>query len=209
MIPDMSADGPPLGANCSPSGGSAAAPAASVGAVPMTENVRQRARRIRLVTCDVDGVLTDSRIYVDDHGHEFKAYSALDGHGLKMLMHAGIAVGWITGSNAPAVTHRARQLHVRHLVQGVENKLTPWDKLCAELGLPPEACAHIGDDLPDVPVFNRCGLAVTVPHAPPAVQARAHYVTRRDGGMGAVRELCELILAAQDALAAQLAAYGA
>jgi 3-deoxy-D-manno-octulosonate 8-phosphate phosphatase (KDO 8-P phosphatase) len=175
----------------------------------ITADLRRRARAIRLLTCDVDGVLTDSRIYVDDHGHEFKAYSALDGQGLKMLMHAGIAVGWITGSKAPAVTHRARQLGVRHLVQGAEDKVTPWEKLCAELGVAPEACAHIGDDLPDVPLFNRCGLAVAVPHAPPAVRARAHYVTTRDGGMGAVRELCELVLAAQDALAPQQAAYGA
>jgi 3-deoxy-D-manno-octulosonate 8-phosphate phosphatase (KDO 8-P phosphatase) len=95
------------------------------------------------------------------------------------------------------------------VVQGAEDKVTPWDALRAELGLAPEACAHMGDDLPDVPLFNRCGLAVAVPHSPPAVQARAHYVTRRDGGLGAVRELCELILDAQDALRPQLAAYGA
>jgi arabinose-5-phosphate isomerase len=144
-----------------------------------------RIRGIRLLTCDVDGVLTDSRIFVDDHGREIKAYSALDGHGLKMLMHAGIAVGWITGSKAPAVMHRARQLGVQHLVQGAEDKLTPWHKLIAQLGLPPEACAHIGDDLPDVPLFNRCGLAVAVPHAPAAVRARTHYVTHTDGGAGA------------------------
>jgi len=173
------------------------------------DELRQRARGIRLLTCDVDGVLTDSRIYVDDHGHEFKAYSALDGHGIKMLMQAGIIVGWITGSKAPAVTHRARQLGVHHLVQGAEDKLTPWEKLRAELGMPMDACAHIGDDLPDVPLFNRSGLAVAVPHAPAAVRRRAHYITRRDGGMGAVRELCELILDAQDALLPQIAAYGA
>jgi len=168
-----------------------------------------RLRAIRLVTCDVDGVLTDGRIYVDDHGHEFKAYSAQDGQGLKMLAHAGIHVGWITGSKAPGIVHRARQLGVHHVVQGAEDKVTPWDRLRAELRLPAAACAHIGDDLPDVPLFNACGLAVAVPHAPAAVQARADYVTRRDGGKGAVRELCELILAAQDALSRQLAAYGA
>ena len=175
----------------------------------MTDALTLRARPIRLVSCDVDGVLTDSRIYVDDHGRESKAYCALDGQGLRMLMHAGIEVAWITGSRAPAVTHRARQLGVRHVVLGAEDKVTPWDRLRAELGLPPEACAHVGDDLPDVPVFNRCGLAVAVPHAPPAVRARAHYVTASQGGMGAVRELCELVLAAQDRLAAQLASYGA
>ena len=174
-----------------------------------TADVTLRMRGIRLVTCDVDGVLTDARIFVDDRGHEIKAYSAQDGQGLKMLQHAGIAVAWITGSNAPGVAHRARQLGVHHVIQGAENKVGPWDHLRAALGLPAEACAHIGDDLPDVPLFNRCGFAVAVPHAPLPVRARAHYVTRRDGGKGAVREVCELILAAQDLLLPQLAAYGA
>ena len=173
------------------------------------DDLASRMRAIRLVTCDVDGVLTDGRIYVDDHGHEFKAYSAQDGQGLKLLLHAGLQVGWITGSKAPGVTHRARQIGIQHVVQGAEDKVTPWEQLRAELRLPAAACAHIGDDLPDVPLFNRCGLAVAVPHAPAAVRARAHYVTRNDGGRGAVRELCELILAAQDALSPQLAAYGA
>jgi 3-deoxy-D-manno-octulosonate 8-phosphate phosphatase (KDO 8-P phosphatase) len=168
-----------------------------------------RMRGIRLVTCDVDGVLTDSRIYVDDQGHEFKAYSAVDGQGLKMLLHAGIEVGWITGSKAPGVTHRARQLGIHHVIQGAEDKVTPWQRLRAALELPAAACAHVGDDLPDVPLFNSCGFAVAVPHAPAVVRARAHYVTRCDGGLGAVREICELILSAQDALAPQLAAYGA
>ena len=173
------------------------------------EDVTLRARTIRLVTCDVDGVLTDSRIYMDDHGQEFKAYSAVDGYGLKMLMRAGVSVGWITGSKAPGVMHRARQLGVHHVIQGAEDKFTPWEKLRIDLGLAAETCAHIGDDLPDVPLFNRCGLAVAVPHAPAAVRARAHYVTHCDGGLGAVRELCELILAAQNALLPQQAAYGA
>jgi 3-deoxy-D-manno-octulosonate 8-phosphate phosphatase (KDO 8-P phosphatase) len=173
------------------------------------DDLAQRMRAIRLVTCDVDGVLTDGRIYVDDHGHEFKAYSAQDGLGIKLLLQAGLHVGWITGSMAPGVTHRARQLGIHHVVQGADDKVTPWDRLRAELQLPATACAHIGDDLPDVPLFNRCGLAVAVPHAPAAVRARAHHVTRCDGGLGAVREMCELILAAQGALAPQLAAYGA
>jgi 3-deoxy-D-manno-octulosonate 8-phosphate phosphatase (KDO 8-P phosphatase) len=167
------------------------------------------ARDIRLVTCDVDGVLTDGSIYVDDDGRETKAFNALDGVGMKMLMRAGITVAWITGSSAPAVMHRARALGVAHIVQGAEDKVTPWESLRSELALAPAACAHIGDDLPDVPVFVRCGLAVAVPHAPPIVRARAHLVTGRDGGRGAVRELCELILAAQGVLDPQHAAFGA
>ena len=175
----------------------------------MNAELEGRARAIRLITLDVDGVLTDNRIFVDDHGREMKAFSALDGLGMKMAMHAGIHVAWITGSHAPAVSHRARQLGIHHVVVGAENKITSWERLRTEFGLPPEACAHIGDDLPDVPLFLRCGLAITVPLAPAVVKARAHYVTQRSGGDGAVREACELVLAAQNALAAQLAVFGA
>lgn len=168
-----------------------------------------RMRGIRFVSFDVDGVLTDATIYLDDHGHEFKAYSARDGLGIRMLQRAGIEIALITGSKAPGVAHRARMLGIAHLVMGAEDKVTPWERLRAELGVAAEACAHVGDDLPDVPLFLRCGLAVAVPHAPEVVQARAHYVTQRDGGRGAVREVCERLLAAQDLLQAQLAAYGA
>jgi 3-deoxy-D-manno-octulosonate 8-phosphate phosphatase (KDO 8-P phosphatase) len=175
----------------------------------MNAELEGRARAIRLITLDVDGVLTDNRIFVDDHGREMKAFSALDGLGMKMAMHAGIHVAWITGSHAPAVSHRARQLGIHHVVVGAENKITPWERLRTEFGLPPEACAHIGDDLPDVPLFVRCGLAITVPLAPAVVKSRAHYVTQRSGGQGAVREACEFVLTAQDALSAQLAAFGA
>jgi 3-deoxy-D-manno-octulosonate 8-phosphate phosphatase (KDO 8-P phosphatase) len=157
-----------------------------------------RARRIRFLSCDVDGVLTDGRIYVDDHGHEFKAFSALDGVALNLLARAGIVVAWITGSKAPAVTHRAQQLRIPHLVLDAHDKLTPWERLRSELRVSSNECAHIGDDLPDIPVLAACGLAVTVPHATAAVRAHAHYVTSREGGSGAVREVADIILAAQD-----------
>jgi 3-deoxy-D-manno-octulosonate 8-phosphate phosphatase (KDO 8-P phosphatase) len=156
-----------------------------------------RARRVRLLTCDVDGVLTDGRIYVDDDGRETKAFSALDGLGIGLLLRAGIAVAWITGSSAPAVTHRARRLNVTHVVLNAADKRTPWEALRAELGFSAEECAHMGDDLPDLAIFDACGFAVTVPHAPAAVRARAHRITARDGGAGAVRELADLILVAQ------------
>jgi len=173
-----------------------------------SEGVARRARAIRLLTCDVDGVLTDGRVYYLDDGSEMKAFHTLDGVGLKLLAHAGVAVVWITGSNAPAVAHRARALGVVRLVQGTEDKLAPWESLLRELGLEPAACAHIGDDLPDLPIIARCGLGVCVPHAPASVRQRAHYVTRAEGGAGAVREVCDLILAAQDALAPRVAAFG-
>ncbi len=163
---------------------------------PSTD-VLARARRVRLLTCDVDGVLTDGRIYVDDHGHETKAYCALDGVGIGLLQRAGIAIAWITGSAAPSVTHRARRLNVAHVVLGAAEKRAPWDALRAELRIAAIDCAHIGDDLPDLPIFHACGFAITVPHAPPAVREHAHYVTARNGGAGAVRELADFILAAQ------------
>jgi 3-deoxy-D-manno-octulosonate 8-phosphate phosphatase (KDO 8-P phosphatase) len=175
----------------------------------MDDGLVRRARGVRLVTFDVDGVLTDGRIYVDDQGREFKAYHVQDGLAMKLLQHAGIAVAWITGSNAESVRHRAHLLGIHRVALGAEQKQAPWQRIRDELGIAPEACAHMGDDLPDVPLFAACGLALTVPHAPDAVKRHAHYVTRRDGGAGAVREAVELILAAQSRLAAAEAAHGA
>lgn len=168
----------------------------------MDAEVLARARRIRLLTCDVDGVLTDGRIYVDDDGREFKAFSALDGVGLNLLARANVTVAWITGSAAPAVAHRARQLGVRYVILDAADKLASWTALRGDLGFAAEQCAHIGDDLPDMPVMAACGLAATVPHAPAAVRALAHVVTVREGGSGAVRELAELLLDAQGRLQA-------
>ena len=175
----------------------------------MDAELLRRARGVRLVTFDVDGVLTDGRLYVDDQGREFKAYHVHDGLAMKMLQHAGIAVAWITGSSAESVRHRAQLLGVHRVALGAENKVAPWERIRAELGIAALACAHMGDDLPDVPLLAACGLALTVPHAPDVVKRRAHYVTRRDGGAGAVREAVELILAAQSSLEAAQAAHGA
>ena len=167
-----------------------------------------RARRVRLVTCDVDGVLTDGRVYVAEDGGELKAYSSLDGLGLKWLLRSGVEVAWITGSDAGAVAQRAARLGVERVHQGAEDKLEVWQRLCAALGFEPAQCAHIGDDFPDLPILLRCGMAVTVPHAPDALKRRAHYVTKCAGGDGAVRELAELVLSAQGKLDALVAAYG-
>ena len=163
----------------------------------MAPEILARARGVRLLTCDVDGVLTDGRIYIDDLGHEMKGFNALDGVAMHLLGRAEITVAWITGSAAPAVEHRARRLKVPYVLLDIADKLTAWNALREKLGIAPEACAHIGDDLPDVPVMRACGFAATVPHAPAAVREHAHYVTSREGGQGAVRELAELILAAQ------------
>jgi 3-deoxy-D-manno-octulosonate 8-phosphate phosphatase (KDO 8-P phosphatase) len=172
-----------------------------------TPDLLARARAVRMLSCDVDGVLTDGKLYYADDGSEMKAFSTLDGLGLKMLHEAGIVVAWITGSSAPAVTRRAKTLSVAHVVLGAENKLAPWERLRSELGMAVEECAHIGDDLPDLPLLLRCGLSTTVPHAPEVVKRRAHYVTRADGGAGAVREVCELILGARGDLAQRIAQF--
>lgn len=161
------------------------------------DEIAARARAIRLLTCDVDGVLTDGRIYLADDGREMKAFNALDGVGIRRLAAAGVTIAWITGSNAPVVALRARSLGVERVMQGADDKLAQWERLRRELDVAPSACAHIGDDLPDLPVLERCGLALTVPHAPAALLERAHYVTRRDGGHGAVREVCDIILGAR------------
>jgi len=174
--------------------------------MPATE-LTARARRIRLLSCDVDGVLTDGRIFVTEDDRELKAYSCLDGLGMKWLERSGVAVAWITGSKTLAVAHRARTLGIARVIQGAENKLAPWERLREELGLEPEQCAHIGDDLPDLPVITRCGLGATVPHAPEFLRRRAHYVTRTEGGSGAVRELAEMILDAQGKLENLLRSY--
>ena len=122
-----------------------------------------RARALRADAVAVKAIKTGaSKIYIDDHGHEMKAFSALDGVGLNLLARADIVVGWITGSAAPAVVHRARKLGVAHVVMDAADKLAAWESLRAQLGIAPEACAHIGDDLPDVPVFRACGFALTV-----------------------------------------------
>jgi len=163
----------------------------------MSADLNRRAKRVRLLSCDVDGVLTDGRIYVDDQGRELKAFSALDGVAMHRLAAAGIVVAWITGSTAAAVRHRAQQLRIPHLVLDAHDKLVPWERLRMALGIAPEQCAHIGDDLPDLPILAACGLAATVPHAPAPVRAQAHYVTASAGGCGAVRELADMILAAQ------------
>lgn len=166
-----------------------------------------RARAIRLVIFDVDGVLTDGSLYFDNDGHEYKAFGSRDGHGIKMLKASGVVPAIITGRTSNVVLHRARNLGIERIYQGVEDKLEAYEQMCAELGVGHEQVACMGDDIVDLPILRRCGLATTVPEAPPEVRARAHWVATQAGGRGAARELCELIMRAQDTWAAQLALY--
>ncbi len=162
-----------------------------------------------MLVLDVDGVLTDGTLYYSASGEEMKAFNIHDGLGIKMLQAGGVEPAIISGRSSRALELRAQDLGIRHLVQGAEHKLAAFERLLRDLDLRPEQAACMGDDLPDLPVLERCMLAVTVPDAPDQVRARAHYVSRRRGGHGAVREVCELILAAQGALSSQLARYRA
>ena len=167
----------------------------------------ERARRIRLLVLDADGVLTDGRLYYSASGEELKAFDIQDGLGLKMLQASGVEVAIVTGRTSGALEARARNLGVARLFQGVEDKLAVFARLLATLRLTEADAACMGDDLPDLPVLKRCGFALTVPAAPALVRQHAHYVTQRAGGRGAVREACELIMHAQDTLEAQARIY--
>jgi 3-deoxy-D-manno-octulosonate 8-phosphate phosphatase (KDO 8-P phosphatase) len=166
-----------------------------------------RIKPLRLVAFDVDGVLTDGGLYLSDSGEEFKRFNSLDGHGLKMLKASGIELAIITGRTSKCVALRAKNLGITRLYQGIEDKLAAMQSLLADLQLAPEAAAFMGDDVVDLPVMTRVGLALSVPAAPQIVRDHAHYVSQREAGHGAVREVCEMIMGAQGTLDAQLARY--
>jgi 3-deoxy-D-manno-octulosonate 8-phosphate phosphatase (KDO 8-P phosphatase) len=161
--------------------------------------VTERARAVRLAIFDVDGVMTDGMLYISRLGEMFKAFNILDGHGLKMLKDSGVATAIISGRTSEAVSFRAEELGIAHVVQGSRDKSADFDKLLASLGMQAGACAFMGDDVPDLPVMRRCGFAVAVANAHESVKSEAHYVTRAAGGHGAVREFCDLVLQAKAA----------
>jgi 3-deoxy-D-manno-octulosonate 8-phosphate phosphatase (KDO 8-P phosphatase) len=173
----------------------------------MTSEVENRARAVRMIVFDVDGVLTDGSLFYDNQGQEYKAFNSRDGHGIKMLRASGVETGIITGRTSQIVLHRARNLGIGHIYQGAEDKLEALENLLQATGLTPQQIAYMGDDVVDLPVLNRCGLAITVPDAPDEVKARSHVVTRAAAGRGAAREACELIMRAQATWAAQMALY--
>jgi 3-deoxy-D-manno-octulosonate 8-phosphate phosphatase (KDO 8-P phosphatase) len=170
-------------------------------------SLSERIKPLRLIAFDVDGVLTDGGLYLSDSGEEFKRFNSLDGHGLKMLKNSGIELAIITGRTSKCVELRAKNLGIARVYQGVEDKLAAMQSLLADLKLAPEQAAFMGDDVVDLPVMRRVGLALSVPAAPQIVRDHAHYVSQRNAGHGAVREVCELILGAQGNLDAQLAPY--
>lgn len=173
----------------------------------MSATLEQRLQAIRMIVFDVDGVLTDGSLFYGDDGQEYKAFNSRDGHGIKMLRATGVESGIITGRTSQVVLHRARNLGITRIFQGADDKLAAFAALLAGAGLEERQIAYMGDDLVDLPVLRRCGLAITVPDAPEEVKARCHLVTRAGAGRGAAREACETIMRAQGTWAAQLALY--
>lgn len=171
------------------------------------EHVLARAACIRLIALDVDGIMSDGKIYFSAAGDELKAFNILDGLGLKQLMAAGITVAVITGRRSPLTEKRMTDLGIPHLLQGREDKLTALLEIVDQLGIPATDIAYMGDDLPDLPALRYAGLGITVPNAYWLVREHADYCTLNPGGAGAVREACDLILSAQNKLDQALAAY--
>jgi len=153
--------------------------------------------RIQLLILDVDGVLTDGRLYFAARGETLKVFHVRDGHGIKLLLAAGVAVAAFSGRRSGAVAARMRELGVPHVVQACGDKVAALHRLTGRLGLDPLDCACICDDTPDLPLMSSVGLAGAVADAHPVVLSAAHWVARSNGGHGAVRELCDAVLRAR------------
>ncbi len=164
------------------------------------EEISRRAANIKLAVFDVDGVLTDGTLFIGDDGQEYKAFSVKDGHGLRMLQHYGVVIAIITGRGSKVVARRMAELGIEHVLQGHREKLPAFEQLLARLDITVSETAYVGDDVVDIPVLRRAGLAIAVQDAHPLVKRYAHWTTASPGGRGAVREVCELILQAHGSL---------
>jgi len=173
----------------------------------VTRATLERAAAVKLLLFDVDGVLTDGRLFVDNKGEEYKAFNSRDGHGIKMLQRNGVEIGIITGRMSRIVEHRATELGIRHVYQGCQDKLPVYEELVTRLGLEHGQSAFAGDDVVDLPIMLRAGFAVAVQDAHALVKKYAHWVTPSTGGQGAARDLCELIMAAQGTYVAEMQRY--
>jgi 3-deoxy-D-manno-octulosonate 8-phosphate phosphatase (KDO 8-P phosphatase) len=162
-----------------------------------SKSITARAAAIRLLVLDVDGVLTDGRLYFTAHGEEMKCFHVRDGSGIVQLLRAGVQVAVISGRDSPAVTRRMSELGVTYIRQGVNDKLAMLHELLGILNLESKVIACMGDDSADVPIMQIAQLSITVPEAHASVKECAHVITQAAGGLGAVREACDLILAAR------------
>jgi len=170
-------------------------------------NLIEKAKKIKCLVCDVDGVLTDGLLYLDNHGNEQKTFHVQDGMGLKLLMAAGIEVAVITTARNEVIDHRMKQLGIQHYFKGQVDKRAAFVQLQSRLGFSNEEFAYIGDDLPDLPLIQQVGFGVAVANAVAQVKEFAVWQTTQQGGRGGVRELCDLILSAQGMQEKALARY--
>lgn len=163
----------------------------------LAEEILEKAKKIKVLLTDVDGVLTDGRIIYDSDGRELKFFHVRDGHGIKLLVSNGIEVGIITGRNSSIVDKRAKELGINYVIQNAYDKGTIIDDFLKNRNLKEEEICYVGDDIVDLPVFMKVGLKITVPDAPIEVQKYADYITLNYAGKGAIREVCEIILRAK------------
>jgi len=176
-------------------------------ALTKNEKLTSQAACVRLLALDVDGILSDGQLYFGNQGEELKAFSSLDGHGIKMLQASGVKVAIITGRTSNIVSQRAQQLGINLILQGREDKLKALYELTQNLQLTWAEMAYMGDDLPDLAAIIKVGLGITVPNSANTMAEHSQYVTQRSGGQGAVREVCDLIMQAQGTWDKALAPY--
>ncbi len=173
----------------------------------ITPQLLAKAEKLKLLILDVDGVLTDGRLFFDDNGTEYKCFHARDGHGIKLLRQTGVEVAVISGRKSNSVAIRMKNLGIENVYQGHENKIAAFNELLEKLAVEPEQVAHVGDDLLDLPIMTRVGFAVAVKDANFAVKQHADWCTQTEGGQGAVREVCDLIMQAQGRFEGILRSY--
>ncbi len=171
------------------------------------QEIIQKAENIKLLILDVDGVLTDGKLFFDDQGREYKSFHARDGHGIKLLRRTGVEVAVISGRKSNSVELRMRSLGIEYLYQGHEDKIGAFNEIIDSLSIGADQTAYVGDDLLDLPVMSRVGLSIAVNDANFAVKEFADWCTDHSGGCGAVREVCDLIMRAQGNLEAVIKSY--
>ncbi len=171
------------------------------------QDILEKAAQVRLLIFDVDGVLTDGGLFIDTEGREHKVFHSRDGHGMKMLQSTGVEIAIISGRASPAVSHRMASLGIEHVYLGQQEKIPAFEEILARLALSPHQVAYVGDDVVDLPIMRRVGLAVAVQDAHHLVKRHAHWQTAHPGGHGAARDVCELIMEAQGTLDGQMRKY--
>ncbi len=163
----------------------------------LMREIIEKAKKLKLLILDVDGVLTDGRLFFDDQGKEYKCFHARDGHGIKLLRQTGVEVAVISGRQSNSVALRMKSLGVEAVYQGHENKIAAFNEIVKKMSIEPEQIAHVGDDLLDLPIMTRVGLSIAVNDANHFVKENADWCTQTQGGLGAVREVCDFIMQAQ------------